>query len=174
MLLCHTTNILILIHINFSPETIYFLGMIMSPALRKFINKDLYEFNRLQVLRSLRAQHENNKPKLNNLLQTFPELKNDKLDYMNFNEDEKYNYIYNQQRSYHDLYHNDPQASKFVIGLIIFKFGGTNPNTNISPSVLLDGVSYELTDPRGLFLLLPSMLSEDIFDIKAGYEGVWR
>lgn len=160
--------------INFSPgNNSVPVGMIMSPALKQFINQDLYNLNKLQILRCLKKQYSNDPNKLNSLMKAFPEIKNDpEVDYNFFNENEKYTYIYNQQRSLHDLYHNNPQVSKFTLGLVIFKLGGLNPNnSNNTAKVMFNNTTYELTDDTGVFLLLPSMLSEDVFNLKENSEG---
>ena len=158
--------------INFNPgNNSISLGMIMQPALKDFINKELYNFNKMQILRGLKEQYKNEPEKLKNLMKTFPEIKNDKVvNYNQFNEEEKYIYLYNEQRSFHDRWHMNPQLAGFIINLNIVKFGGTHSNYDLKAKANINMTSYEIGE-LGVFLLLPSMLSEDLFDIKSDTFG---
>ena len=160
--------------INISPgNNSVSLGMIMSEQLKKFINQDLYYFNKIQILRALTTQFSNDKLKLKELEDKYPEIKTHYLNdpYHLFNEDEKYTYIYNEQKSLHEKHYLHPQTSTFILGLNIFKLGGLSNYQNINGKVILDSKTYEITSDEGIFLLLPSMLSEDLFDIKKDSEG---
>jgi hypothetical protein len=160
--------------INFSPgNNSVSLGMIMSNQLKKFINQELYYFNKIQILRALTKQFLNDKLKLKKLEDKYPEIKTDYLDdpYILFNEEEKYTYIYNEQKFLHEKHNLNPQTAKFILNLNIFKLGGLSNYQNINGKVILDNEIYEITSDEGIFLLLPSMLSEDLFDIKKDSEG---
>ena len=160
--------------INFSPgNNSVPLGMVMSEQLKKFINQDLYYLNKIQILRALTTQFSNDKLKLKELEDKYPEIKTHYSDdpYILFNESDKYTYIYNKQKSLHEKHHLHPQTSKFILGLNICKLGGLSNFQNINGKVILDGKTYEITSDEGIFLLLPSMLSEDLFDIKKDSEG---
>jgi len=148
--------------INFSPGNNSIpLGMIMQPILKDFINKDLYNLNKLQILRALYSQFKNNPEALKNLRRKYKEIGQDKMNYSSLNENEKYNNILNIQKELHEKHIEHPQTKHFITSLSIVKLGGDESNAK----VLLDSVQYLIFSP-GVFLLLPSMLGDDLFDIK--------
>ena len=149
--------------INFSPGNNSIpLGMIMQPILKEFINNDLYNINRLQVLKSLYSQYKNNPEAIKQLQMKYKNIDPDIVKYSSYTENEKYAHILDHQKKLHEKHHEHPQTKYFITSLSIVKLGGSG-NTNAY--VLLDSIQYIISDP-GVFLLLPSMLSEDLFDIK--------
>jgi hypothetical protein len=156
------------------------LGVVMPDDLKKFIQNELYSFNKLQILKAIYLQEQSKSKEgmshtLKHLIEKYPILKNKKvLEYNNFSEDSKYTYLFNEQRNFHTLHHGSKQLEEFILSLIVFKFGGTDLNhPNIKGHVLIDSSEYVIEEP-GVFLLLPSMLSEDLFNLKKDTVGTCR
>jgi hypothetical protein len=131
------------------------IGQVLSPNLKQYINNELYDINKKQLLLSLVTNNTN--------VQNKYKLSNTDLNYNKKTEYDKYQTLVNYQLSiYNDsLTKYSQEVSKFILKLNIFKFKGT---------AIIDNVAYKLNND-GAFLLLPSMLSTDLFNIKENSEG---
>jgi len=149
------------------------IGAIMSPALRHFINNDLYNLNLLLILRKL-IQQENDQQTLqllneqhNNVSKLF-NLSITSDDYNNLEETKKYTHLFRMQSYFHQKYHSSPTVVMFIASLNIYKFGGNEPNfVNVKATVIYNDIQNDTKinqiETPGLFLVLPSMLYEDVF-----------
>lgn len=156
------------------------LGTVMSPRLKEFINKELFEFNKMIVLICLYNQNFTD-PKFMDLKRqiafNYPNIFRKKIngktlyeDYTQLtNESSKYQWTFNKQRNFSAIHQINPEVEHFINHLSIFKFGGNNLNNpGINGLVRLrelhpDDIPVE--DP-GIFLLLPTMMSEDLFEVR--------
>lgn len=90
-------------------------------------------------------------------------------EFMGLSENNKYTYIFNMQRNFSAIYQGNPEVEIFINHLSIFKFGGNNINyPEEKGTVILKELSnnkLEILSP-GIFLLLPTMMSEDLFTVK--------
>ncbi len=159
------------------------LGTVMSPKLKDFINNDLYEINLCIILSQLMNNEtdDNNKNKIKNLRPSLfdntPYGKDVHIKYRDYNklsENQKYKYLFNIQRTFVTL-HTDPETERFILNLSIVKFGGYNSLnidsqincTEINKILNLDpNDTIKLDQQSGIFLLLPTMLSEDMFIVR--------
>ena len=89
--------------------------------------------------------------------------------YMGLSEGSKYEWIFNMQRNFSSINQGDPELEAFINHLSIFKFGGNNLNFPEEKGRLrlreLSKNDIPIETP-GCFLLLPSMLSEDLFTVR--------
>jgi hypothetical protein len=97
--------------------------------------------------------------------------------YNNIGGKAKYTFIFNQQRNYGSLNQDHPELEIFIDHLSIFKFGGNHANhPEINGKVrireLFKGHDIEIDKP-GVFLLLPTMLSEDLFSVRENIPSKW-
>ena len=145
------------------------LGMIMDENIKKFINKELFNFNKKQLLKGLLFDNSNNQMKINNLKNMYPEINTIDMTYNTFKEETKYKYLYDQQKLMHDLAIESIELKHFVNSLNIIKIGGTSTNNAIG-HIILDQIKYPMSS-TGVYLLLPSMMSEDLFNLKENSEG---
>ena len=84
--------------------------------------------------------------------------------------------MFNQKRNFESINEDYPEVEIFINNLSIFKFSGNNINNPLEKgSVLLReindilGLDKDSTiqiDTPGCFLLLPTMVSEDLFGIR--------
>ena len=169
------------------------LGTVMSPKLRDFIINDLFDFNRKIVVMQIYSQYKNlleSENVLNKLKQKYPEIFQHLLFedyktirkvtmydyYMSLSEDNKYKFIFNYQRNFADINKLNPELEVFINHLSIFKFSGHDVNNpKQRGSVLLRELNRILNlhyddsikiDSPGCFLLLPTMLSQDVFGVR--------
>lgn len=173
------------------------LGTVMSPKLKNFIQNDLFNFNRGVILMQLYSQYSkmfannlNSGNILNKLSNRYKSIFMDKsyhddktskkvtmYDYfMGLSEDNKYKFIFNQQRNFSSVNQVHPELETFINHLSIIKFSGSDVNSqNQRGSVLLReindifGLSIDDTimiDTPGCYLLLPTMLSQDLFGVR--------
>ena len=148
------------------------LGVTMSPRLREFIVNDLYNFNLYQILMHLYkypADTLDNSTMnvVNNFVNKNMHLYNQ---YMNLDESSKYSYVYNKQKLFASQHIHNPEVETFINQLNIFKFGGHNTNYpgefgKVRCSELFSD-DIDIIGP-GCFLLLPTMLSEDVFGVRS-------
>lgn len=173
------------------------LGTVMSPKLKDFIQNELFNFNRSIVLMQIYKQYESllgSDDVTKKLRNTYPAIfKHNKYvnnlnrrvpmyDYfMQLSEDQKYKFIFNHQRDLSRINVGHPELEIFINHLSIFKFGGNDVN---APSevgkVLLREINHildlhhdqeiEIYSP-GCFLLLPTMMSEDVFGVRENIPG---
>lgn len=167
------------------------LGTVMSPRLKEFINRKLYNINLALIVIELFANEiksnrggDSEKAKL---LRNFkPELFTDTYnhkshikfkDYANISAEQQYKYLYNVQRTLSVEYGHIPDVEAFILNLSVFKFGGyhhlSNTFGHVQCSELNQALNIDENDniefgPRsgGVFLLLPTMLSEDLFIVR--------
>lgn len=169
------------------------LGTVMSPKLREFIQNDLFNFNRKVIVMNIYSQYSNllgSEDVLRKLEHKFPEIFKHLLFedpqtgkkvsmyhyYMFLSEDNKYKFIFNYQRNFAAKNQPYPELETFINHLNIFKFSGHDVNNpEHKGSVLLRelngilGLHIDDTimiDSPGCFLLLPTMLSQDIFAVR--------
>lgn len=169
------------------------LGTVMSTRLKNFINNDLFKFNRALIVMKIYSQeivkvkienpfvHVNKLPKthlMKKIERHYPHLFLNHHDhhksinfeyYMGLSEGNKYTWIFNQQRNFAATAQGYPELEIFVNHLSIFKFGGHNINNplqigKVRLKELLDS-DIPISRP-GCFLLLPTMLSEDLFTVR--------
>lgn len=89
--------------------------------------------------------------------------------YMGLTEGSKYEWIFNMQRNFASIYQSEQELEAFIRHLSIFKFGGNNLNfPEEKGRVRLRELSKNdiPIEQPGCFLLLPSMLSEDLFSVR--------
>lgn len=168
------------------------IGTVMSPKLKDFINKDLFEFNRALVVMEIFKQEiykivKNNPgiswkslsptPLMQKIRKMYPELfnKHHYMNQINFEDysrkgpAEKYEFIFKMQRNFATIYQGHPELEIFINHLSIFKLGGKSINHPGDRAVV---VLKELSnnklpiEEQGCFLLLPTMLSEDLFVVR--------
>lgn len=167
------------------------LGTVMSPKLKEFIKNDLYNFNRSIILMQLYNQNVQDTDITSILERKYPSVFVKKLFkennsgrpvsmynyYINLSEDNKYKFIFNQQRNFASINQLNPEVEVFVNHLSIFKFSGHDINNPSEKGhVLIEELKTiipadkkengYLIDTPGCFLLLPTMLSEDIFAVR--------
>ena len=150
------------------------LGTQLSVATKQFINNNLYNFNKNQILKALISQFSTSSD-FEQLSKKYPEIKSKDFhsSYNNLGENNKYTTVYNKQQWFHANHPHSPNpgVSAFILEMDIFKLGGSSDNTTkMNGKVMLDLVEYEIKEP-GVFLLLPSMLNEDLFNLKADTVG---
>lgn len=166
------------------------LGTVMSPKLREFIQEQLFDFNRKIVVMQIHSQYATTSagPELMN---KYPDIfqipmfvsnrnPNKKLTmyeyYTQLEESDKYKFVFNYQRNFAQTHLMHPEVETFINHLSIMKFSGNNINNpDIKGSVLLRELnnilhkgmddSIEIDSP-GVFLLLPTMLSQDVFGVR--------
>ena len=147
------------------------VGAIMSPKLKEFIINDLYNFNLNQILMHLHKYTPQNlyNSDLQYLDKYFKNNIKSYNEYMQLNESSKYSYIYNKKKLFASMYQIYPGVEIFINQLNIFKFGGYNTNyPGESGKVRCSELSsndINIEGP-GCFLLLPTMLSEDLFSVR--------
>jgi len=159
------------------------LGTTVSKALKHFINNDLHDLNTILIIRKL-AEQINKKSideKTPEMLRKLSDLHkhhdilsksvgmNVKLDDYNQNsENDKYTHLFQVQQFFHQKYHMTQTVIMFIVSLNIYKFGGNQTNfQNVNSEVVYTDnygnvVKDTITEP-GMFLVLPSMLHEDVF-----------
>lgn len=169
------------------------LGTVMSPKLKNFIQNDLFKFNRLLVVMQIYSQEISNIARENpgtpmnyldksqlmqNIEKMYPYLFKsydnqswniNYNEYINLSESQKYKWIFNMQRNFESINQGNPELEVFINHLSIFKFGGDNINDPNEKGKVrlreLDDDDIEIDEP-GCFLLLPTMLSEDLFSVR--------
>jgi len=155
------------------------LGVVMSPKLKNFINNELYTINRDLILMHLHQFPPLNlETNIRKIIETnYSHLfnKNNGIsihdEYSQLSDKFKYTWVYNQQRNFAALYQGNPEIETFINELNIFKFGGNNTNfLNQNAQVRFRNLGNNINDLNiegtGCFLLLPTMLSEDLFDVR--------
>ena len=167
------------------------LGNVMSTTLKNFINNSLFTFNRALIVMYLYHQevkilkieypniHIDKLPKthlMKKIEKKYPDLfLRHRINDMNINyhdylrEPNKYTYIFNQQRNFAASAQGYPELEIFVNHLSIFKFGGDHiKDPMVHGKVRL--IEFEHNDipirGQGCLLLLPTMLSEDLFAVR--------
>lgn len=85
-------------------------------------------------------------------------------------ENERYKYIFNLQRNLLTLQQDAPDVEFFITNLSIVKIGGKSSNQTDAGYVLCSELSESPIEIKntGVFLLLPTMLSEDLFTVQPG------
>lgn len=169
------------------------LGSVMSPKLKEFIQNDLFKFNEALVVMKIfdqeikKLEQENPGVYWKNLVSEshmtkkiyhdYPELflkysVMDEINYENYMrkpEGHKYTWIFNMQRNFVSMYQGSPELETFIDHLSIFKFGGHNVNYPDEQGKVrirnLSNKDIPIEDP-GCFLLLPTMMSEDLFTVR--------
>jgi hypothetical protein len=171
------------------------LGTVMSPKLKDFVQNDLFEFNKKIVVMHIYLQYSNDNSIesqniLNHLERKFPAIFRDLLFkddttgkkvsmyeyYMSLSEDNKYKFLFNYQRNFSSINQPHPELETFINHLNIVKFSGHDINyPEHRGSVLLRelngllGLTMDepiIIDSPGCFLLLPTMLSQDVFGVR--------
>ena len=147
------------------------LGVVMSPNLKNFIRNELYKFNLNQIIMHIYQNRPYNLD--SNSMQYINHHINKNMhkynQYMNLDESSKYSFVYKQQKEFVKEFQIYPEVEIFINKLNIFKFGGKNHNNpNIQGKVRCDDISSEdiPIGGEGCFLLLPTMLSEDVFSVR--------
>lgn len=162
------------------------MGVVMPDALRKFIITDLYNFNKNMLIAHIYVQEGRNnsdKTSLQQMIENqFPHIKQIISQYASLSEENKYAWIYDQQLQFVTKYSHvsDRKTTEivehFIKELSIFKFGGLNEN---APSEKGRVVIHDLNlngypiEDFGCFLLLPTMLSQDLFTVGDPINGAW-
>ena len=170
------------------------LGTVMSPKLRDFIQEKLYNFNRQIIVMHIYSQYKKllgvNADILSGLEDKYPEIfkkpfltqKSGRRNvsmfdyYTQLEEGDKYKFVFNQQRNFASVNIMHPEVETFINHLSIMKFSGNDINNeNNKGKVLLREVNRLLglraddsipIDSPGAFLLLPTMLSQDVFGVR--------
>ena len=168
------------------------LGTIMTANLKNFIQNDLFEFNKQIIIMQVYFQYFNmigNEDILTKLTRRYPEiftklkLKDDITKnnismyqyYMNLSETDKYKFLFNYQKNKATENEINKEVKIFIENLSIFKLSGNDNNTLYKGSVLIKELNKLLNlpinnsipiDNPGCFLLLPTMLSEDLFSVR--------
>ena len=166
------------------------LGTVMSQKLKIFIQNDLFNLNRSIILMKIHEQNKHINVIKTGLEDRYPHIFKDRSIhslqkgkkvtiyelYMSLSEDNKYKWLFNQQRNFASINEHYPEVEIFINNLSIFKFSGNNINNPLEKgSVLLReindilGLDKDSTiqiDTPGCFLLLPTMVSEDLFGIR--------
>lgn len=164
------------------------LGTVMSTKLKNFINVDLHKFNRDLIMIQLYRQFvEQNDPYMTGLIEhkfphLFPKHAHDEMyinaRYNGLSEDEKYKRVFNMQRNFASINQGHPEVEIFINHLSIFKLGSHNVNyPGINAKVEMSDLSndgkiesYDILK-NGCYLLLPTMLSEDLFSVRQEIPG---
>ena len=142
------------------------LGSVMSPKLSNFIQHQLYEINKEQIINSI---YHYLSPELQNKIKRMhPDLIKKIENYNKFGENEKYKYIYNIQRNLLTLEQGHPELEVFIANLSIIKIGGHSSDTSTVGYVLCSELSESPLEIRGkgAFVLLPTMLAPDLFTVQ--------
>jgi hypothetical protein len=163
------------------------LGAIMSPKLKEFINSDLHTYNRdfifMNLYENQLVQQFHDHPGTN--IKTVPKTRLMKhienlapslftngtfTYYSSLSEKQKYTYVFNIQRNLITLQQGNPELENFINNLSIVKIGGHSRNPNIFGQVLCSELSESPIKilGKGSFLLLPTMLSDDLFTVPSG------
>lgn len=137
------------------------MGVVMSSALKNFINNELYEINKMIIINNLYLEYPELRTKFKMKYTIIDSEKAKSFRKLKFTE--IYKYLYNLQRELKGKYKSQYEVSQFINNLIIFKFGGSELNNNLS-NVILDNNLYEIKKP--VFLLLPSLPGVDLFNLK--------
>ena len=159
------------------------LGVVMSPNMKNFIQNDLFEFNKSLIVMQIYEQEINNArnfpgtpvPQIvRDIERKYSHLFNKNNDinfeyYSQLSEENKYTWVFNQQRNFLSIYQGHPELEIFIKHLSIFKFGGNNVNKPTEKGLVrlreLSKTDIPIEEP-GCFLLLPTMLSEDLFPVR--------
>lgn len=148
------------------------MGVVMSPFLRKFIQEEIFEINKIQIITHLIA--EERKKSLDNSLELklrnmYPELNNKRntslLEVKS--EEEKYTNLFDMQRALVEKYKIHQQIVHFVNSLVIFKLGNDKLFKKEIAKVILDNYEYNI-EGNGVYLLLPSLPNQDLMNLKNG------
>lgn len=85
-------------------------------------------------------------------------------------ENERYKYLFNIQRNLLTLEQDSPDVVYFITSLSIVKIGGKSSNPTNIGYVLCSELSESPIEIQntGVFLLLPTMLAEDLFTVQTG------
>lgn len=177
----------------FSGSNSLTLGAIMSPKLKNFIQNDLFNFNEALIVMQIYSQElqkiarENPGTPTSQLPKSHIMSKIEKhyshlflrnaVNEMNINfnyymgleEGSKYAWIFNMQRNFAAINQGEPELETFINHLSIFKFGGNNINFPDETGKVrlrkLSNMDIPIESP-GCFTLLPTMLSEDLFNVR--------
>lgn len=169
------------------------LGTVMSPKLREFVQGQLFDFNRKIVVMQIYSQYKDllgSDNVLSRLENKYPEIFQQPFlpakpgrrnvtmfeYYSDLSEGDKYKFVFNYQRNFAQTHLMHPEVETFINHLSIMKFSGNNVNNpGVKGSVLLRELntilgkrmddSIEIDSP-GVFLLLPTMLSQDVFGVR--------
>lgn len=142
------------------------MGVVMSSALKKFINEELYDINKMLVVNNL---YKDNIELTRMLESKYKVLNTEKSKSLRkLNHTEIYNYLYNLQRDLNKKYEVHHDVSQFIHSLVIIKFGGEELVDNMA-NVIMDNTEYTIKSP--MFLLLPSCPGEDIMNLKKNTVG---
>ena len=155
------------------------IGVVMSPKLKNFINNDLHKLNRDLILMHLHQFPPLNlETNIRKIIETnYSHLfnKNNGIsihdEYSKLIDKFKYTWVYNKQRNLATKYQGNPEIETFINELNIFKFGGNNTNfLGQVGQVRFRNLGININDINiegtGCFLLLPTMLSEDLFGVR--------
>ena len=170
------------------------IGVNMSSQLKDFINNQLYLYNRdlvfMQICKVLDKYARMNRGEpienihpygvyYNRIQKIAPYLFNNgtknRGTMMNYNEfstlndDQVYKYIYRVQKQLSGMNLLSPDVEIFINHLNIYKIGGQH-NSEIKAKVKIDmgnkiASEIEIED-NGFFILVPTMLSEDVFAVR--------
>lgn len=147
------------------------IGAVMNLKLKEFINTTLYKYNRdfifMSIFNDLPVELQNKIKRIS------PYLFNNKtLEYYNNinDEGEKYKYVFNIQRNLITLEQGSPHVEYFINNLSIVKMGGNSGDPNIVSHVICSELSESPIEikGKGAFVLLPTMLAEDLFTVAPG------
>lgn len=146
----------------------------MSQSLKRFIQTDLYYLNRDLISMHLYANS-------NDVIKQIIQMKHPNLflkrginrlskfeEYNNLLCGEKYNWIYKKQEELASSYQNSLETEQFIKKLNIFKFGGISDGEagNVGKVKLSEFFDDDLfVFGEGCFVLLPSMLTDHIFNV---------
>ena len=177
------------------------LGNVLSPRLINFIQKELYDLNKILVIMHIYKQeiirlspknpgiyykswNDNQKSSLmKNIESNYPELFTPKRQHYDLKFDNyyrhdakrQYEFLFNVQRNLALIHKDAPAVETFITHLSIFKFGG-HPPTRFMGKVVGSVISKEIArlnngkdveiHADGVFLMLPTMLSDDLFIVR--------
>lgn len=148
------------------------MGVVLSKYLRKFIQEEIFELNKMQIVAQLIMQEKTSEKRnmmKSKMMNMYRDLNNEKFrSFMNVmkNERQKYIHLFDMQRALADKYKIHHEVANFINSLVIFKLGDDSLlNNNIPAKVILDDYEYDILG-NGVFLLLPSLPNQDLMNLK--------
>jgi hypothetical protein len=165
-------------------------GIVMSNKLKNFIQNELFYLNRSIILMKIHEQNKNMHVIKTELEDRYPHIFKEKNipnlqngekltlyeTYMNFSENDKYKWLFTQLRNLARINKHYTEVELFINRLCIFKFSGDDINNprekgyvllrEINDILGLDKDSTIQIETPGCFLILPTMVSEDLFGVR--------
>jgi hypothetical protein len=150
------------------------LGSTMSPALKEFIQTTLHNYNRDFLFMNIYKSFSNStSPSHSKIMQNIKKIagylfENGQYEYFTnpHNQNNQYQNMFALQRQLISLNQGDPELEIFINHLSFLSFGGNGKDKNAMAHIICKDISpHPIPIHIKTFLILPTMLAEDLFTV---------